>query len=101
MDQNRRSEERVPTNLQVTWTGITGEHDGRIEDLSLGGCFVNTSGWVDEGEIVVVKTELRPGHWLDLRGQVTSYQIGIGFGLLFSFLTNEEEEALRDFFSSQ
>ena len=101
MDTNRRSDERVPTNLQAKWNGITGNHDGRVEDLSLGGCFVNTKGRVDEGEVVVVEIEIRPGHWLELSGEVASYQLGVGFGLLFSFLTADEEEALRDFLTSQ
>lgn len=101
MSDNRRSDERVPTNLQAKWSGVTGDHDGRIEDLSLGGCFVNTNGRVDQGEIVVLAIEIRPGRWLELRGEVASHQIGVGFGLLFSFLTQDEEEALRDFLSSQ
>ncbi len=101
MTNNRRSDQRIPTNLQAKWSGVSGTHDARIEDLSLGGCFVNTTGRVDEGEIVGVEIELRPGHWLELRGEVASYQIGFGFGLLFSFLSEDEEEALRDFLTSQ
>lgn len=101
MSNNRRSDERIPTNLQVKWNGESGDHDGRVEDLSLGGCFVNTTSRVDEGEIVVLEIELRPGSWLELRGEVASYQMGVGFGLLFSFLTEDEEETLRDFLSAQ
>ena len=66
-----------------------------IEDLSLGGCFVNTSGAVDIGEIVSLEIKLPSGEWLPLRGEVVSYQQGIGFGILFSFLTDEEEQELR------
>jgi hypothetical protein len=101
MSDNRRSDERITTNLQAKWSGETGEHDGRIEDLSLGGCFVNTTARVDEREIVVLEIELGAGKWLELRGEVTSSQIGVGFGLLFPFLTEDEEEALREFLSSQ
>ena len=101
MDKNRRSDERIPTNLQAKWGGVSGDHDVRVEDLSLGGCFVNTAGRVDEGEIVVVEIELGPGKWLELRGEVASYQVGFGFGLLFSFLTEDEEDALQEFLSSQ
>ena len=100
MSDNRRSDERFPTNLQAKWIGVTGEHDGRVEDLSAGGCFVNTTGRVDEGEIVVVEIQLRPGERLELRGEVAASQVGVGFGLVFSFLTEDEEEALRDFFAS-
>jgi hypothetical protein len=34
---------------------------------------------------------------LQLRGEVASYQIGIGFGLMFSFLTEDEEQSLLQF----
>ncbi|MFN2493435.1 MAG: PilZ domain-containing protein [Pyrinomonadaceae bacterium] len=96
MVKNRRIEERVSLNLPARWDGVSGTHEGRIEDLSLGGCFVNTAGRVDVGEIVGIEIRLPSELWLKLRGEVTSYQIGIGFGVLFSFLTSEEEQALRD-----
>jgi len=95
MPDNRRSDERVSLNLSAKWDGISGTHEGRIEDLSLGGCFVNTKGRVDVGEIVTVALRLPSGEWLQLRGEVTSYQLGIGFGVLFSFLTYDEEQILR------
>jgi hypothetical protein len=96
MTENRRSDERVPTNLPARWDGQTGRNEARIEDLSLGGCFVNTNGRVDIGEIVGIEIKLPSGEWLQLRGEVASYQAGIGFGVLFPFLTDEEEQALRE-----
>lgn len=96
MTENRRSDERIAINLPVRWDGLSGSHEGRIEDLSLGGCFVNTAGRVDTGEVVVVEIKLPSGERLLLRGEVASYQAGIGFGILFSFLTDEEEYALRE-----
>ncbi len=99
MTDDRRSDERVSLNLPVKWDGVTGTHEGRIEDLSLGGCFINTSGRVDVGEIVGVEIQLSSGEWLQIRGEVTSYQAGIGFGVLFSFLTDEEEQSLRELIS--
>lgn len=96
MTKNRRSDERISTNFPARWGGLTGNHEARIEDLSLGGCFVNTAGRVDIGEVVGVEMKLPSGEWLPLRGEVVSYQQGIGFGILFSFLTDEEEQILRD-----
>jgi hypothetical protein len=95
MTENRRSDERVPTNLQAKWHGLTGGHEARIEDISLGGCFVNTVGRVDMEEVIVLEIKLPTGEGLELRGEVTSYQEGVGFGLIFSFLTDDEEYALR------
>ena len=79
MTENKRSDDRISTNLPARWGGITGDHEGRIEDLSLGGCFVNTMGRADVGEIVGVEIKLPSGEGLELRGEVTSYQQGIGF----------------------
>lgn len=95
MSENRRSDERVATNLPAKWGGLDGDHEGRIEDLSMGGCFVNTAGRADIGEIIGVEIKLPSQEWLALRGEVCSYQPGIGFGVLFSFLTDEEEQSLR------
>lgn len=96
MTDNRRTDERVSTNLSARWDGGSGGHEARIEDVSLGGCFVNTVGRAEEGEIVVVEIKLPSGQWLQLRGEVVSYQEGIGFGVVFSFLTDDEEQSLRE-----
>jgi hypothetical protein len=99
MTENRRSDERISINLPAKWDGLAGNYEARLEDLSLGGCFVNTAGRVDPGEVIVVEIKLPSGEWLQLRGEVASYQPGIGFGLLFTFLTSDEEDAIRDLMS--
>lgn len=96
MTENRRSDERVSINLSARWDGLSGTHEARIEDLSLGGCFVNTKGRVDIGEVVGIEMKLPSGEWLQLRGEVASYMLGTGFGVLFTFLTEDEEQALRE-----
>jgi len=96
MIKNRRSDERVSINLPARWDGLSGNNEARIEDLSMGGCFVNTRGCVDVGEIVGIEIKLPAGQWLQLRGEVATYMAGTGFGVLFTFLTEEEEESLRE-----
>jgi hypothetical protein len=95
MIKNRRSDERIPTNLPARWDGLSGRKEARIEDLSISGCFVNTQGRVDVGELVGIEIKLPSGEWLKLRGEVASYMTGTGFGVLFTFLTDDEEEVLR------
>lgn len=95
MDKNRRSDKRISTNLPARWDGLAGRNEARIEDLSMGGCFVNTRGRVDIGEVVGIEMKLPSGEWLQLRGEVASYLAGTGFGVLFTFLTEDEEEVLR------
>lgn len=99
MIKNRRSDERVSINLPARWNGLSGKNEARIEDLSMGGCFVNTRGRVDVGEIVSIEIKLPAGEWLSLRGEVASYMPGTGYGVLFSFLTEDEEQALRELIS--
>jgi len=96
MIKNRRSDERVSINLPARWDGLSGNNEARIEDLSMGGCFVNTRGCVDVGEIVGIEIKLPSGQWLQLRGEVATYMAGTGFGVLFTFLTEEEEQSLRE-----
>lgn len=96
MTDNRRSDERLSINLSARWDGGSGGHEARIEDVSLGGCFVNTVGRVELGEIVIVEIRLPSEEWLQLRGEVVSFQEGIGFGVVFPFLTGDEEQALRE-----
>ncbi len=96
MTDNRRTDERLSINLSARWDGGSGTQEARIEDLSLRGCFVNTTRRVDVGEIVVVEIKLPSDEWLQLRGEVAFYHEGIGFGVLFSFLTDDEEQSLRE-----
>ena len=96
MTKNRRTDERVSTNLPARWDGLSGKNEARIEDLSISGCFVNSKGRVDVGEIVGIEIKLPSGEWLPLRGEVASYLAGTGFGVLFTFLTDDEEQALRE-----
>lgn len=96
MTRNRRTDDRVSLNLSARWTGLSGLHEAHVVDVSLGGCFVTTLGRVDVGEVVALEIKLPSGEWLQLRGQVCSYQERIGYGVEFPFLTGEEEQALRE-----
>lgn len=100
MTEERRTDLRVPLNLPARYDGLSGAHEARIEDIGMGGCFVNTPGQVNPGEVITVEIKMASGEWLQLRGEVTSHQPGIGFGIVFSFLTDDEERALRQLIPS-
>jgi hypothetical protein len=100
MTINRRSDERVAINLPARWDGLSGRNEARVEDLSVSGCFINTRGRVDIGEVVAIEIKLPTGEWLPLRGEVATYMAGTGFGVLFTFLTEDEEETIRDLMSN-
>jgi len=94
MKNERRADQRVGVNLSTKWRGASGLHEGRIEDLSVKGCFVNTHGVVDTGEIVSLLIKLPSEQWLPLRGKVVSAQQLVGFSLTFSILNDKERIAL-------
>jgi Tfp pilus assembly protein PilZ len=71
-------------------------HEARIDDVSLGGCFVNTYGKVELHEDVNLEIQLPSGEWLPLRGKVASYQPGVGFGISFTLLSEEEAAGLKE-----
>jgi len=101
MNDEKRTSERVPVNLPTRWHGTTGSHEGRVEDLSITGCFVNTIGAVDVGEIVSLLIQLPSGRWLPIRGKVAFYQQLTGFSISFSILDDKERETLDELVAQQ
>jgi hypothetical protein len=71
-------------------------HEARVDDVSLGGCFVNTYGHVELSEPVDLQILLPSGEWLSLTGTVASYHAGVGFGMSFSSLSDEQIASLKD-----
>lgn len=96
----RRSSQRKKVLLEAKWESMSRKHEARVDDVSLGGCFVNTFGHVELNEPVELQILLPSGEWLALRGTVASYQPGVGFGMAFTFLNREEETAVRDLIAS-
>jgi hypothetical protein len=101
MNKERRTNQRLPLNLPARYDGLSGAHETRIEDISMGGCFINARGQVEPGEAITVEIKMASGEWLRLRGAVTSCQPGIGFGVVFSILTEEELRSLEQVLTSQ
>ncbi len=96
MGEERRRSERKRVLLEAKWESMSRTHEARVDDVSLGGCFVNTFGRVEPNEIVSLEIQLPSGEWLPLRGEVASYQPGVGFGLAFTSLTEEETAVLKE-----
>ena len=75
-------------------------HEARVDDVSLGGCFVNTYGHVELGEPVELEILLSSGEWLTLHGTVASYHPGVGFGMWFRFVNAAERNAVKELIAS-
>ena len=100
MRDERRSSERKRLLLEAKWESMSNTHEARVDDVSVGGCFVNTLGRVELNEEVNLQIQLPSGAWLPLRGHVTSYQHGVGFGVAFTSPSDMETAALKELIAS-
>ena len=91
---DRRSKPRLSVHLDAVWDGGEDRHSARITDLSEGGCYLDTVGEVMVGEIVAVRVLLPDGDWLYLEGEVRHHRLGVGFGVQFTELNEEQMENL-------
>jgi hypothetical protein len=93
MDE-RRSKPRLSVELDAVWQGGDERHSARVTDLSEGGCYLDTVGEVMVGEIVAFRVLLPDGEWLYLEGEVRHHRHGLGFGVKFVDLNEEQTENL-------
>jgi Tfp pilus assembly protein PilZ len=101
MIDEKRATDRVPTNLPARWHGVSGAHEGRIEDLSPTGCFVNTTGSVDIGEMISLLIQLPSGGWLPLRGKVAFFHQMTGFSVAFAVDDDKLRQQLIELIAGQ
>jgi PilZ domain len=91
---DRRERTRLRVSLDAEWDGSTGQHPARITNLSEGGCYLDTVGEVRRGEIVGFRILLPDGDWLYLEGKVRHYTSGLGFGVQFVDLDENQEQKI-------
>ena len=91
---DRRSRPRLSVHLDAVWHGGEERHSARVTDLSEGGCYLDSVGDVMLGEIVAFRVLLPDDDWLYLEGEVRHHHHGIGFGVRFVDLNEEQVEKL-------
>jgi len=96
MPDERRNNKRKRILLEAKWESMADSHEARVDDVSLGGCFVNTFGRVELNEAVNLQILVPSGKWMALRGRVASRQPGVRFGLAFGPLTDDETAGLSE-----
>jgi len=90
----RRAMSRYPVELNVEWEGSTGRSTGSISDVSLDGCFVLSSGDVNDGEQVRIFIPLADGMKVEFGGRVANHVFEIGFGIKFDQLSAPQRDLL-------
>ena len=91
----RRNEKRLEVCLDAVWDGNSGNHSARVTDLSEGGCYVDSLGESQVGEVLNIKLQLQSGDWLELSGEVAHQMPPMGFGVRFVDLTSDQLQKLR------
>jgi len=90
---------RAKVSIPVNWgTAPNCGFEGVIAILSLGGCLIKTRMYAPKGHVVFVRMSLN-GEGQEatvLRGHVKYEMEGIGLGVEFAGLTEEEQKTIGD-----
>lgn len=97
---DRRALQRFNTDIEVEWEGLIGRKTGNISDISPIGCFVLSSGEVEDGENVKVFLPLTDGRKIQFWGEVSNHVFEIGFAVKFIELSEAQKEFLEVFVDS-
>ncbi|MEO6655419.1 MAG: PilZ domain-containing protein [Pyrinomonadaceae bacterium] len=90
----RRGTNRYPVEMDVEWVGSAGRSPGTISDVSLDGCFVLSSGDVNDGENIRLYVPLADGMKVEFSGRVANHVFEIGFGIKFDQLSLAQRDLL-------
>ena len=89
----RRRHERIRVSFFIDWGFDTDcGRQARITSLSLGGCFLQTPDAAEAGQTVYVRLLMPDEHILTC--QVRYHMPEVGFGIMFTELTDAEQEPL-------
>jgi PilZ domain. len=95
--RDRRAVQRFPASIEVEWEGLVGRKKGVISDMSVAGCFILSSGEVEDGENVKIFFPLTDGRTIQLWGEVANHVYEIGFAVRFIELSDAQKEFLEVF----
>lgn len=90
----RRGSNRFPVELDVEWEASAGRSPGSVSDVSLDGCFVLSSGDVNDGESVKLFVPLADGMKVEFSGRVANHVLEIGFAVKFDQLSAAQRDLL-------
>jgi len=92
---DRRKHRRHAVSIDVDWENPMGRRPARISDVSIDGCFVLSSGDVDDGQIVKVFFPLSNGKRALFWGKIVNHVFDVGFGLKFVAITDVQQSLLK------
>ncbi len=92
----KRKYPRVRVPLDARWQGQTGHYEARVDEIGLGGCYIQSLGEVTDGERVAFQLQTHEGRWLILHGEVVYQHPAMGFGVRFLPLAPATEQQLAE-----
>jgi len=87
----RRQHERINIYFKARWEGILGCYEGTLSDISAGGCFILSESPTALRELIRLEIQLHTGEWVKVWGEVTNQFAGVGFGVRYTELDDENE----------
>jgi hypothetical protein len=93
METERRHYPRRHMVLEVRSEDL-GQSDLRTTDISLGGCYIETTGHVTVSDQIAFEIRLPRGDWMLLQGVVVYHHQAMGFGLRYTDLTEVQRNVL-------
>ena len=93
----QREYPRLPFREHILVDGL---HFCTSTDISEGGMFISAIQYFEEGSVVELSIPVREGK-IEVKAQVKYAQAGIGAGVMFLDLTDEEAAGIRELTKSQ
>ena len=90
-----RKQERTPVSLKIILEWSAGKREARVTDISLGGCFIDCLTPINAGETVSFKIKIDEDEFLELRGEIAYVFRGVGFGVHFTSLSENDRSVLQ------
>jgi hypothetical protein len=92
--RQRRGTTRFLVNIDVEWETSGYRQPGTVSDVNHDGCFILSSGEVEDNDSVRIFIPLADGMKVQFDGTVANHVIDIGFGVKFSQLSAAQRELL-------
>jgi hypothetical protein len=94
-DSDKREHPRKEVFAEAILEFSSGKYQARINDISLGGCYVDSIASVVEGEDISLTLAVGGGESQRFTGVVAYVLQGFGFGVRFTDLTDEKTAFLK------
>jgi hypothetical protein len=98
--EDRREHRRVSVSNGLLLEGAVNKHPIKVKNISLGGCYVETSIEVKIGVLQVIELPIPDAGMVFFSGKVVHIEPGLGFGMEFSYMPESKRAVLQGIIDS-